>query len=424
MKVQDYIEKLDQLYFQNQLSDSFKKELEQLPLDRKDVLEFVERTFRFMKMGKFPAKDICLITGQTLGTLMSRILPGGWEGKVPPITLPGRHIAMDELLKRSEFGQKENLNMLDIGCGFPPFTTLDTVKSFPSWTITGVDPSLPNYLVYDDQGNYATLDENKQTVYFQPAMPSLDNWNNLLSDSKATKKRFEGLLEDLLQNPATDPSVLPRVEIEPIRKYETDKLKFKRGGIGQVTIEPQDVIRCFNVMIYFDHSFFEKALDWFSEQLKEGGMLLIGANWAGSTESFYSVYRKRAGKLIKTEFAFSVDCVAPMGIVTWYAIHDDNAQNAELMEYVSRIRSNDAFMEEFYTFHDADRKRLNICARDENGYYGGPGEKMDAATMWGGIVTMLHGLNKSGLNAKAVEVLNASGLKARLNEVGHVAVIF
>ncbi|MFC3881868.1 CheR family methyltransferase [Algoriphagus namhaensis] len=424
MSIEDYIADLDQRFFQNQLSAPFKTELKQLPLDRKDVLEFVERTFRFMHMGKVSAKDISLITAQALGTLMARILPGGWEGKVPPVTLPGRHIAMDELLKNSEFGQKENVDMLDIGCGFPPYTTLDTAKLFPNWNITGVDPSLPLYLLYDDQGNYATLDENKQTVYFQPALPSLENWNELLSDYEGTKRRFEALLEELLQNPTTCRYALPRVEINPILQHETAKLRFKNGGIGQVDIEPQDVIRCFNVLIYFDNPFFERALSWFSDHLKEGGMLLIGANWTGSSESYYSIYRKLKGKLIKSEFAFSLDCIAPFAIIPWYANHDDDAQTKELMDYVSRIRSDDAFMQEFYALHDADRKRLNICARDENGYYGGPDPNMGPHAMWGGIVSLLQGLNDAGLNTKAAEVLKASGLNVTVNAVGHVSVAF
>ncbi len=422
MDILHFIEDLNSRYFDGKLSEEFKKELEKLPIDRPDVYAFVERMCRFCQMANYPGRDLSLITAQTLGSLLARILPGAWEGRVPPITIPGRHVAMDNLMKASEFGDRKDVDMLDIGCGFPPYTTLDTVKAFPDWNTTGVDPSLPVYLVFDDQGNYATLDENKKTVYFQPAMPSLENWNELLSDSKATEARFEALVEELLGSSSQDPEALPRLEIDPIKGYETDRLKFKRGGIGQVSIEPKDIIRCFNVLFYFDNPFFDNALNWFSDNLKDNGILLIGANWSGSIESYYTVYRKEKGQLVKNEFAFSLDCIAPIAIVPWYANYDDDAQSAELMELIRIIRSDESFMRAFYEFHDADRERLNICKRDADGNYGGVPPTMEAKDIWGGAAELLKGLHDSGLNEKAAEVLRTAGLNARVNEVGHIAV--
>ena len=101
--------------------------------------------------------------------------------------------------------------LLDIGCGFPPFTTIETVHCLEDWSITGADPSLPVYLVYDAWGNYASFDENKSVVYFQPASPSIETWNKLLIDSSATKKYFETLLHELLNHPAEEG--FPRLEL-------------------------------------------------------------------------------------------------------------------------------------------------------------------------------------------------------------------
>lgn len=421
MNTSDFIRDLNSRYFGGRLSAEFTQKLELLPVDRPDVFAFVERMFRFMNQGGVPATDLSTMTGDILGTLLARILPGAWEGRVPPITLPGRHMAIDRYLsEEAKIGGEKK--MLDIGCGFPPHTTLDSSKVFPEWHITGVDPSLPVYLIYDDQGNYATLDEHKKTVYFQPALPTVENWNELLADSAATKARFEDLLEALLAHPNTDPEVLPRLEQDPIKGYETDKLKFIRGGIGQVDIPPMDVIRCFNVMFYFDDVFYEESLEWFNEQLKEGGLLLIGANWAASTESYYNVYQKVNGELLNREFCFSLDSICPLGIVAWYANYDDDRQSASLMKYMNIIRSDMAFMDQFYALHDAQRKQMGICPRNEDGYYGVVDPSTGPNEIWMRAAQLLEGLNAAGLNQKAADVLTASGLISRVNAIGHVTV--
>ncbi len=54
------------------------------------------------------------------------------------------------------------------------------------------------------------------------------------------------------ENPALHKDGLPRLEINPIEAYETKNLSFVHGGIGQAEVEPVHVIRCFNVLFYFD----------------------------------------------------------------------------------------------------------------------------------------------------------------------------
>lgn len=421
MTTSDFIQDLNTRYFEGQLSSEFTTQLEQLPIDRPDVFAFVERMFRLMQKGGVPATDLSTMTGQILGTLLARILPGAWEGRVPPITLPGRHMAIDQYLK-SDSGLEGKRDMLDIGCGFPPYTTLDSAKAFPHWNITGVDPSLPVYLIYDDQGNYATLDEHKNTVYFQPALPTVENWNELLADSAATKQRFEQLLEELLQQPPGGPEDLPRLEQDPIRNYETENLHFIRGGIGQVDLGQMDVIRCFNVLFYFDDPFYERALGWFGQHLKEDGLLIIGANWAASTESYYNVYQMKNGQLVNREFCFSLDCICPLGIVPWYANYDDDRQSDSLVQYMKIIRTDQTFMQQFYKLHDAQRAEKGICPRGANGYYGLVDPSIGPNEIWIRAAHLLHGMNEAGLNQEAAQVLQASGLDAVVNALGHISV--
>jgi hypothetical protein len=420
MNTSEFVKDLNDRFFNGELSTQFQEKLQQLPIARPDVFAFVQRMFTLASRNGMPAKDLSLQHAEVLGTLLARILPGAWEGRVPPITVQGRHAVIDQYIKKNSWISSEGKTMLDIGCGFPPFTTIETSNYLSDWKITGADPSLPAYLIYDAEGNYATLDENKSTVYFQPAMPSIENWNKLLSDSSATKKHFENLFHELSDH--LNGEGFPRLEKNPIKNYETDKLSFIKGGIGQIDIAPKDVIRCFNVLYYFDNNFQRDALKWFAEKTNEGGIVLFGGDWAASTECYYNIYKKIDNRLVNNEFAFSIDCICPFGIVTWYALHDDDTQKADLVKYIRIIRKDAAFMNAFYTFHDAQRVKYNICPRDEQGYYGIVDPSIQPQDLWILASKMLTELNDAGFNQKAVEVLNQAGLKARVNEVGHIAV--
>lgn len=182
------------------------------------------------------------------------------------------------------------------------------------------------------------------------------------------------------------------------------------------------MIRCFNVLFYFNDSFYEDALQWFAKNTSEGGIVLVGGDWAVSTECYYNVYQKSNDQLVAKEFAFSLDCICPFGILTWYSNHSDDRQKAELVKYISILRKDKPFMDAFYEFHDAQRMKYQICPRDDQGYYGAVDATLQPQELWRLVSKMSDELNNSGFHQKAVDVLNNRGLKARVNEAGHVAV--
>ena len=420
MNTNRYIAELNQDFFDGKLPPAFVEGLAELPVDRDDVRAYMERTFRLMQEGGFHADDLSKLQGEVLGSLIARILPGAWNGKIPPITLAGRHRLIDRLIRVNPWRDTTRPGrLLDLGCGFPPDTTVELAESMAHWTVVGGDPSLPAYLLHDDDGNYSTFDRDKQVIYFQPDLPSVESWNALLEDSEATRARFERLLQDAL---AVDPSPDPeQLAIDPIKKYERDNLSFVHGGIGQLDIEPVDVMRCFNVLFYFDNGFRRDAMGWFRMLLLEGGILITGGNWALSIESRYYVFQKVRERLVGREFAFSIDNLSPLAIVTWYTNHDDDEEIALLTELVRVIRSDDAFMSRFYEVSDRLRARFNVCPRGTDGFYGGVDPTMPAGELWETIAKIGEEL-VAELGSAAVEVLNRSGRRARLNEVGHIAV--
>ena len=420
MNSSQLVNNLNDKYFGGSLSPQFLLKLQQFPVERQDVHDFIERMFGFMKMSGMQAKDLSLLHADIMGTLLARILPGAWEGRIPPITVQGRHAIIDRYVKVNNWLDTDGKSMLDIGCGFPPFTTIESSEYLDDWDILGADPSLPDYLVYDAEGNYATFDENKSIVYFQPAIPSIENWNKLLEDSRATSAKFETLLDNLLKSPKMDG--FPRLEINPIINFQTDKLSFVKGGIGQIDIESKDVIRCFNVLYYFDKNFQKQALQWFNENLNEGGIAIVGGDWAGSTECYYNVYKKVGNKLENKELAFSVDCISPFAIVTWFANYADDPQKLELMKIVGLIKSDKKFMDTFYKFHDAQHAKYNLCPRDEHGYYGEVDPTLSPLELWMRVKGMLDEMVEEGFPEMVVEVLVEAGYKARVNEVNHIAI--
>ena len=196
--------------------------------------------------------------------------------------------------------------MLDVACGFPPMSTLDSATALAGWEIVGVDRVLPHSLVHDGVGNYAVFDDAGRATYFQPLVPTGESWAVLLADWEAPSSRFE-------------------------------------------------------------------ALPQFAALLSEGGLLVCGTDWAGTVECRSFTYRKRGATLVPHEFAFSVDNVTPFGVVTYYALQDDDTE----VETLSRLWE------------------LSIEISDRMG---------------------------AELSAEAAAILGRHGYRARVNEVGHVAI--
>ena len=118
-----YVDQLNQKFFEGALSPAFMDGLSALPTDRPDVRLFIERMCRLLLEAGGNARDLTALHGEVFGSLLSRILPGAWEGRVPPITLAGRHRTIDQYVGSNKWlSCVEGGNLLDLGCGFPPHT--------------------------------------------------------------------------------------------------------------------------------------------------------------------------------------------------------------------------------------------------------------------------------------------------------------
>jgi SAM-dependent methyltransferase len=426
----DLLDSWNRKYFDGRLSPDVLKLMQDLPRQSAEVHAFVERVFGFMKRAKFRAEDFSLALGWAAGFMPSRILPGAWGGIIPPITIEGRHALIDQYLAANPWRRLDpGSTLLDLGCGFPPLTTVDTARKFPDCQIVGADPSFGRYIVYDEDDNYACFREDGTVRYFQPKM-DLIQWEKLYRDPVATKARFTDLLQKLLPLDSNPNSGELRIIEEqgakliknPLRQYEKSNLMFREGGIGTLQISDLDAVRCFNVLIYFDSGYRQKTLRWVAEILKPGGIFLCGMNWTRSTACRTSVYQKKNNSLVIREFAFSIENIRAIQFVSWFAIHDDDYETCLQAEAVSAIRSDSSFCRDFDKAMDELMTESGICPRNADGYLGGAPEGVAPAELERRFVAIVEELDSRGFADRAAAVLREAGYHAWRNCVGHVAI--
>lgn len=424
------IDALNDRYFDGKLPPGV---LQFLDLDAMgpQARELVERSFRLMNEAGLEAHNVFPLQAFVFGKIMARQVPEAWDGPVPPITMPGRHRVIDEYIRSSPWTDMSGAGgMLDIGCGYPPVTTLETAERFPDWTITAADPGLPEFILYDERGDYAAIRADGGVQYFQPQDGSAERWGELFADTDATRARFGALFERLLPRlPDVGPDEEATVEDgdlklvkNPARHFERSNLSITRAAIGDFQPTDMDVVRIFNVLFYFDRAFRDRALPWFGDALKPGGSLICGANILASSEARYTVYRKEGGELVEKEFAFGLECARPMFGVAHMAFVDEEHETDRLTSLLSELRSDRAFAGDLDSGIDGILSDLELGRRDAGGNMEVVNWDMPSAELNDRIARMMSRLDGEGYVDRAVDVLRAAGHDARRNEVGHIAI--
>ena len=198
------VEELCDRYLGGRPSEAALQLLRNAEQQRPEVRDFVERAFRLMALSKFDPRDFSPFVARFFTVIAPGILPGAWGGIVPPFTLPGRHSKIDAYLRSNEWANFDpGTVLLDVGCGFPPQTSIEAAEAFPEWRIVGADPTFEQYLLYDERENYACLDQTGRVRYFQASRP--DEFLRLYSDRDATIQHFSQAFAQLLPSlPADD----------------------------------------------------------------------------------------------------------------------------------------------------------------------------------------------------------------------------
>lgn len=426
-----WLEGLNAQYFQGRLSPAVLGLLGVLEHERAEVQAFVERMFALMRVARIDGTDFPLLLAFVTGHLIPKVLPGAWGGRVPPITLESRHVRLDDYLAVNPWAPcGPRTTLVDLGCGFPPLTTIDTARRYPDWRVIGADPSFGRYLVHDEQGDYACFDDAGALLYYQVPVLDVARWDALNRDPVATRTRFTDLMARLraaLPSGVRDEFVAVEKDgawlvVNPLRQFELPNLEFRVGGIGTLDIRGADVLRCLNVLIYFDRAFRDRALSWAAGVLAPGGLFLCGMDWLRSTVARYTVYRQESGALVPQEFAFSIDNVRPLEIVPWFTIHEDDYETRTMAHLVGILRADEPFRREFDARLDRLLAELNICPRGPDGYLGGVADGLTPQELEGGLASIGERLDNEGFTERAAAVLRGAGCDAWRNCVGHVAI--
>jgi SAM-dependent methyltransferase len=313
--------------------------------------------------------------------------------------------------------------MLDVGCGFLPQTSIESADSFPDWQIVGLDPAVEGYLIYDENGNYALLDGTGRVRYFQAVRA--EDFFKLYADRNATMRRFADAFAALLPSLPPDDGTLAsaqqdgmRLVRHPLKQYERPNLKFLQGGFGSADAPQADVVRAFNVLVYYDAEFRRKAEEWAGKILRPGGIFICGRDDAASLNAHYTVFRNENGRLVEKEFAFGVELVRQPA---WYALHDGERETWRLAELIGALRSDREFLRDYDERVDALLAESKISARDNNGCLVDHPEASDLAKRLPEYIAISE-TTQAEFTERAVSVLQRTGLNAWRNSVGHVAV--
>src|SRR5262245_18818366 len=131
MTVPTFIQDLNRRRFNSELAVPTIERLEALP-DREDARAFLERAGALMQRAGMPPQDFSPFQAEMFASIASHLLPGCWGGRVPPITLAGRHVRIDQLVRKLS---GDSGRLLDIACGFPPLTTIDSSSALRQWDV-------------------------------------------------------------------------------------------------------------------------------------------------------------------------------------------------------------------------------------------------------------------------------------------------
>lgn len=425
-----FVGKLNDRYFDGDLSPEVIRLLEPVNDERAEVHEFVERMFRQLRTEGIGATDFSEGLAWIVGDFLSKILPGAWGGIVPPITQKGRHSGVDEYLARNPWraiGAGDTL--LDLGCGFPPITTLDCAERFPGLSITGADPSFGKYLVRESNGDYAVFADSGDLLYFQAGAAGAARWEALYRDPDETRRRFASRLESLRPLLPADDTSATRVTGKgaelvrnPVSEYENGHVQFRQLGFGAEGLNGFAAVRCFNVLIYFDDAFRSDALSWLAGCVVDGGISVTGTNWTSSRYARYSVHQAENGTMVPREFAFSIENIRPLELVSVFTLHDDDQDVNLMSKLVGLLRSDTGFRHDIDKRMDELQAEIGFCPRQANGYLGSIPQDADSRVLETAAERIGSALEREGFNERAAELLERHGHRSWVNCVGHVAI--
>ncbi|MDJ0667151.1 MAG: CheR family methyltransferase [Desulfobacterales bacterium] len=399
--------------------------LPQMPIDAQAL---IRRMLALMQRARYPVTDFNFFLIQMLATMVPGVLPCSWDGRIPPLTVPGRHRKLDAYVAAQDWPTTAIPPVfVDLGCGFPPVTTVDTAGMLPDWKVYGVDRFFAEYVVYDSKGHYACFDSGGRYHYFQPRMSP--EGMAMYADPEATQAHFETLFEELLPllpNTAGDASTTVtrnahQLVRHQISEFETENLVFVQAEIDTLELPPARVVRCMNVLVYFSPPVRKKMLRRIAALLGEGGLLIAGTSGFG-IDARYSVYRKTGGALVPDEFAFGIENLRSLGIMPYFTICEGDNEATLLAQLMGAIRADPSYWPALSNRVDKLLAQAGISQRGPDGFLQPPPEETPRSEIRRKIEALWRQIIKERFLAGALETLARAGYTAWENDAGDIAI--
>jgi hypothetical protein len=394
-----------------------------------DVKRFITRMLTLMRKAAFPVTDFTPVLIWQLSNIIPGFLPCAWDGRVPPLTLPKRNARIDAYVVRHAWPDGlVSPVFVDLGCGFPPITTVDAAAALSGWRVFGVDRSFSAYVVHDGDGHYACFNGQGAFQYFQPRMDFAGI--RIYLNPAEVRLRFERAFDDLhpLLSRAAG-RVSETVEKNgytlihhPIRNYQAPNLTLIESEMEDAQVPPAHAIRCMNTLIYFEPEVRQRMLVKAGALLAETGILIVGANLMSGASCRYAVYKKTNHSIEPTEFALSLDNLRPITVMPWYTLHDDDPEAMLLADVIRQVRADQPFWRLFTGRLDELMAQYGVFERDSNGFLNAPEGAAPATDFAERASRLWRQVEEEGFTDGAVEALNRAGYAAWKNPVGDIAI--
>lgn len=411
-------------YFRGQLSDQALEHLVRLDFDNRELTDFLDVHFRWLHRSGFDPHDFTPQAGQWYETETLDYLPSALE-IIPPITIKDRLAEVDDyVLSQRTTTEGSPWCMLDIGCGYPPYTTLEFADKFRNCAVDAIDPNLPAYILFDHHRDHAAcFNEEKELVFLQCANASVLNeqrqeireglaaeWNEIKTHLQDNDAYIHELKE------------AGRLIMDPMTAFARENVRFHAEAFADFRSERKyDLIRCFGVLLYYDREFYMDFLVGINRTLVDGGTFLHGiVDPFHAKQVHYVEVEKRSDGLLQKTLAFSISHISPLLNTYAWVFHGNNPDSLLLVRLLKLINSDRRFYDAYVKRFDHLLDTAELATRDSRGYRSAlPGLWTKEAKQ------QLQDICEEMLREfgdELIGLLGRHGICATINPVGHIGV--
>ncbi len=406
-------------YFDGEMSHACLTEFDPLDTDDRELVNLVDTWMFYYHAAGGNAKNFPPLLSRFFAHVAKSYLPTLWA-KIPPITRGGRLRGIDRVVHEVlTIGPNQAIRFLDVGCGYPPLTTVETAAACPGWDCVGIDPNFPAWILFDGEGAAACFDKAGTLTYIQyldsDLQPALD---------RVTRDRQKFTLQwgQIQANPALREELVrsERLIRDPMQHYEGPCLAFRSSsltGLNAQQQEPFDLIRCMNVFMYFDGRSILENIGHAKSLLADSGAFLYGSvPELGSASARYMAYQKRGAALVPWLFGMDLGKFAQVDGTGWWAFHKDQPDTLFASRVVRWVSDSGDLGKRVSAVIDRVRQELGYGQRNPDGYLNVKGVLSNTDN------ARLNMTLADACGDDIVAFLGARGLCAEITPFGHLVI--